>query len=770
MKYLIVLFSLITFSLFGQSGIEPSSLQGTPYKGGVMVGVTPIIDEFTGDTIYLYQHSDTSFVKIDSLVFTDSLRLYTSQGVFTTYISSGGGSGDITEVTVSAPITGGSTSGSVNIGIDTTSITGAATQYDLTLKQNTLVSGANIKTFNSGSLLGSGNVTALSSLNALTGATQTFATGTSGTDFNISSTGTTHTFNLPTVSATATGVVDPFTRGYWNSKLDGNGDDYKVAFWIPSGGTKILSNNSIFHWDNTNNRLGVGTASPLSTLDAYKLYTNTTEGNVVASGNVPLIAWNKTSSYRFALGSGYTNASTLSFLGASTTGSNPTTQLIDIGNDGFTRFYNNTQVDGNVRIASTEFSFGHLTTNPTDAQFYVNLGSSKRFRIQSAAGLGYMDFYTLASGGNRNFSFATSYNSAGDFNLLRSTTAGGTPNTLVWTANSTGFGIGTGSPSNTLDVDGTLRVRTTTGTATSLMGRDANGVMISVPISGLTMSSGTLTNSNTGTVTGSGTTNAIPYWTSTTALGSMPVTYSTALPAVVFPSGNAIHLVGTATIIDKANSYGGTGKFLSKPSDGSGGVLWDTPTFTIRNGLGGSSAGFGILPNNILDIQAGQNMEVETDFTSSTNPKLTLNAITYYAQLSNNALITPTLDNTNRIVDFGIANESNNTQVDADITTNLITADVSCNYEVSYNLSYTLPTPALRDVTFKIYKAGSDIGYNYTAYSTHLSSTSSVWTPVSKTFHVFLTAGETIGLYYISSGSSTTINIASPVLSLKKLD
>lgn len=38
---------------------------------------------------------------------------------------------------------------------------------------------------------------AITSLNALTGAIQTFATGTSGVDFNISSSGTTHTFNIP---------------------------------------------------------------------------------------------------------------------------------------------------------------------------------------------------------------------------------------------------------------------------------------------------------------------------------------------------------------------------------------------------------------------------------------------------------------------------------------------------------------------------------------------------------------------------------------------
>jgi 3-methyladenine DNA glycosylase Mpg len=47
----------------------------------------------------------------------------------------------------------------------------------------------------------------ITSLNGLTAATQTFATGATGTDFNISSSGSAHTFNIPDASATARGVM-----------------------------------------------------------------------------------------------------------------------------------------------------------------------------------------------------------------------------------------------------------------------------------------------------------------------------------------------------------------------------------------------------------------------------------------------------------------------------------------------------------------------------------------------------------------------------------
>lgn len=54
---------------------------------------------------------------------------------------------------------------------------------------------------------GGGGGGGISSLNSLTDSTQTFAVGTTGTDFAVSSSSATHTFNLPNASATARGVI-----------------------------------------------------------------------------------------------------------------------------------------------------------------------------------------------------------------------------------------------------------------------------------------------------------------------------------------------------------------------------------------------------------------------------------------------------------------------------------------------------------------------------------------------------------------------------------
>ena len=58
----------------------------------------------------------------------------------------------------------------------------------------------------------------LTSLNGLSPAIQTFATSTSGTDFSIQSFGSTHTFRLPTASATNRGALSSADWSTFNSK------------------------------------------------------------------------------------------------------------------------------------------------------------------------------------------------------------------------------------------------------------------------------------------------------------------------------------------------------------------------------------------------------------------------------------------------------------------------------------------------------------------------------------------------------------------------
>lgn len=70
---------------------------------------------------------------------------------------------------------------------------------------------------------GSGGGSGITSLNTLTGATQTFATGASGTDFGISSAGSEHTFNIPTASAGARGLLSSADWTTFNSKAPATG-------------------------------------------------------------------------------------------------------------------------------------------------------------------------------------------------------------------------------------------------------------------------------------------------------------------------------------------------------------------------------------------------------------------------------------------------------------------------------------------------------------------------------------------------------------------
>ena len=61
--------------------------------------------------------------------------------------------------------------------------------------------------------------TGITAINSLTGSTQTLATGTAGTDFTINSTGSTHTFNIPSASALNRGLLLAADWTIFNNKV-----------------------------------------------------------------------------------------------------------------------------------------------------------------------------------------------------------------------------------------------------------------------------------------------------------------------------------------------------------------------------------------------------------------------------------------------------------------------------------------------------------------------------------------------------------------------
>lgn len=79
----------------------------------------------------------------------------------------------------------------------------------------------------------------LLTLNGLTGASQTLDTGTSGSNFNIVSSGSTHTFNIPNASATNRGLLTSADWSTFNAKEPPISPGTTAQYW---GGDKTWRN------------------------------------------------------------------------------------------------------------------------------------------------------------------------------------------------------------------------------------------------------------------------------------------------------------------------------------------------------------------------------------------------------------------------------------------------------------------------------------------------------------------------------------------------
>jgi hypothetical protein len=275
--------------------------------------------------------------------------------------------------------------------------------------------------------------TGLTALNGLTAQVQNFATGTSGTDFAISSATSTHTFNLPTASAANRGALSSADWSAFNSKLSGltvgttpitSGAVGRVLF---EGTGNVLQQSGNLFWDNTNSRLGIGTATPTTVLDV----NGTARLNGLTSIN----------------GAGVANTA-LAVYGNGNGGGNYLFRMYDASS--VERFY--LTASGNFRLNGAT----DTGTSGDDEKFRLNLNFAPTSGTRNHQGLYLTPTINQTGGANgitRGLYIQPTLTAAADFRAIE-TTAGkvifaGTGNVLIGTTTDAGY---------KLDVNGTARV------------------------------------------------------------------------------------------------------------------------------------------------------------------------------------------------------------------------------------------------------------------------------------------------------------------------
>jgi len=121
----------------------------------------------------------------------------------------------------------------------------------------------------------------IAALNGLTANTQYFATGTSGTDFAISSLTDTHTFNLPTASATNRGALSSADWNTFSGKISGSGVANQLTYWNGTG--SVTGSAGLVYSDSA----GTITLSKNQNANIILTLSNTTSG-VNSASNIVL--------------------------------------------------------------------------------------------------------------------------------------------------------------------------------------------------------------------------------------------------------------------------------------------------------------------------------------------------------------------------------------------------------------------------------------------------------------------------------------------------
>jgi hypothetical protein len=291
---------------------------------------------------------------------------------------------------------------------------------------------------------------AITGLNGLTAPVQTFATGTSGTDFGISSTGTVHTFNLPDASATTRGVVTTGTQTFAGSKTFSSAPTFlSLTTGSVSDSLLTITNGLVRKISSTGNfwALGgntVGSSKNFGTVDAFDLpfiTANTERMRLSSAGSLGLGAstFDGTAPEKLLISAGATSSYNL---------------LVAKGSrNGYLQF--NIQNQSSQGQASTDIVVT-ADNGTSKSSNYVNLGiNGSNYNNGSGSLLGTANTVYLYSAA-QDFVIG---NSAASKNLIFFTGGSATSNEAMRINGSGDVGVGISSP--------TARLHLPAGTATA---------------------------------------------------------------------------------------------------------------------------------------------------------------------------------------------------------------------------------------------------------------------------------------------------------------
>lgn len=116
-----------------------------------------------------------------------------------------------------------------------------------------------------------GGGSATTTINSILGPTFTFASGTTGTDFNIVGTAGTITFNLPSATSTVRGLLTSSDWTTFNNKLTNAVIGGGTTNYIPKWSNASSITNSLFYDDGTS--IGISKTDPQATLEVFSAAT-----------------------------------------------------------------------------------------------------------------------------------------------------------------------------------------------------------------------------------------------------------------------------------------------------------------------------------------------------------------------------------------------------------------------------------------------------------------------------------------------------------------